>query len=300
MNEFREHSVQCLSPSGLHRMAYTEWGDAGNPKVLLCAHGLSRVGRDFDDLARAMCAEYRVVCPDVVGRGNSGRLADPKHYQIPQYVADMVTLLARVNATELHWVGTSMGGLIGMGLAALPSSPIRRLVLNDVGPILKAEALKRIGEYLGKAPAFANFAAAEAYIRAVSATFGLTTDAQWKFLTEISIRPAPDTAGAAGEAASAGAANGFVMHYDPAIAVPFHDQGAGTADIDLWPIYESIRCPVLVTRGEHSDLLSRDTLKSMSERGPRAQTVEIPGVGHAPMFMDQSQIEVVKKFLLNH
>ena len=300
MNEFREHSVQCLSPSGLHRMAYTEWGDAGNPKVLLCAHGLSRVGRDFDDLARAMCGAYRVICPDVVGRGNSGRLADPKHYQIPQYVADMVTLLARVNATELHWVGTSMGGLIGMGLAALPASPIQRLVLNDVGPILKADALKRIGEYLGKAPVFANFAAAEAYIRAISATFGLTTDAQWKFLTEISIRPAPDTAGAAGEAASAGAANGFVMHYDPAIAVPFHDQGAGTADIDLWPIYESIRCPVLVTRGEHSDLLSRDTLKSMSERGPRAQTVEIPGVGHAPMFMDQSQIDVVKKFLLNH
>ena len=288
MSEFREHAVQCLSPAGLHQMAYSEWGDAANPKVLLCVHGLSRVGHDFDDLARALCSEYRVVCPDVVGRGNSGRLADPKHYQVPQYVADMVTLLARLNAAELQWVGTSMGGLIGMGLAALPGSPIKRLVLNDVGPLLKADALKRIGEYLGRAPVFPSFAAAEAYVRAVSASFGLITDAQWKFLTEVSIRPAP------------GAAGSYVMHYDPAIAVPFRDQSAGTADIDLWPYYDAIRCPTLVTRGELSDLLSRETLKAMNERGPRAATVEISGVGHAPMFMDQSQIDIVKHFLLHH
>ena len=282
----RQHSVQCISPGGLHQMAYTEWGDANNPQVLLCVHGLSRVGRDFDDLARALCGEYRVVCPDVVGRGNSGRLADPRHYQIPQYVSDMVTLLARLNAAELHWVGTSMGGLIGMGLAALPASPVKRLVLNDVGPVLKADALKRIGEYLGKAPVFPDFAAAERYIRAVSASFGLTTDAQWKFLTEISLRPAPD--------------GGFAMHYDPAIALPFKDANTGSVDIDLWPVYEAIRCPVLVTRGESSDLLSRETLKDMRERGPRAATVEIPGVGHAPMFMEPGQIDVVKRFLLNH
>ena len=267
-------------------MAYTEWGGANNPQVLLCVHGLSRVGRDFDDLARALCGEYRVVCPDVVGRGNSGRLADPRHYQIPQYVSDMVTLLARLNAAELHWVGTSMGGLIGMGLAALPASPVKRLVLNDVGPVLKADALKRIGEYLGKAPVFPDFAAAERYIRAVSASFGLTTDAQWKFLTEISLRPASD--------------GGFAMHYDPAIALPFRDANTGSVDIDLWPVYEAIRCPVLVTRGESSDLLSRETLEGMRERGPRAVTVEIPGVGHAPMFMEPGQIDVVKRFLLNH
>ncbi len=286
MTQPRQHTVQCISPAGLHQMAYAEWGDAANPKVLLCVHGLSRVGRDFDDLARALCGEYRVVCPDVVGRGNSGRLTDPRHYQIPQYVSDMVTLIARLNAAELHWVGTSMGGLIGMGLAALPASPIKRLVLNDVGPVLKADALKRIGEYLGQAPVFPDFAAAETYIRAISASFGLTTDAQWKFLTEVSLRPAPG--------------GGFAMHYDPAIAVPFRDAGTGSADIDLWPIYEAIRCPVLVTRGESSDLLSRETLKGMQERGPRATTVEIPGVGHAPMFMDQSQIDVVKNFLFHH
>ena len=283
MTQPRQHTVQCVSPGGLHHMAYREWGDAANPRVLVCVHGLSRVGRDFDDLARALCGDYRVVCPDVVGRGNSGWLANPVHYQIPQYVSDMVTLIARLNPGELHWMGTSMGGLIGMGLASLPDSPIRKMVLNDVGPILKADALKRIGEYLGQAPLFPDFASAEKYIRAVSASFGLSTDAQWKFLTEISLKAA---------------GTGFKMHYDPNIAVPFKQQGTGSVDIELWPVYEAIKCPVLVTRGEHSDLLSRETLAQMAARGPKAATVEIPGVGHAPMFMDPAQIDVVRTFLL--
>ena len=283
MTEPRQHIVQCISPGGLHHMAYREWGDATNRRVLLCVHGLSRVGRDFDDLARALCGDYRVVCPDVVGRGNSGWLANPAHYQIPQYVSDMVTLIARLNASELHWLGTSMGGLIGIGLASLPASPVRKMVLNDVGPILKADALKRIGAYLGQAPVFADFASAEKYIRAVSASFGLTTDAQWKFLTEISLKPA---------------GSGFKMHYDPNIAMPFKQQNAGSVDIELWPVYDAIQCPVLVTRGEHSDLLSRETLAHMAARGPRAATAEIPGVGHAPMFMDKTQIDIVSKFLL--
>ena len=284
MTTLREHTVQCISPAGLHRMAYTEWGDAANPNVLLCAHGLSRSGRDFDDLARALSPHYRVVCPDVAGRGNSGWLANPMHYQIPQYVADMVTLIARLNPAVLHWVGTSMGGLIGMGLAALPASPISKLVLNDVGPVLKAAALKRIGEYLGQAPVFADFASAEKYIRAVSASFGLKTDAQWKTLTQNSIKPA---------------GSGFTLHYDPAIAVPFKQQDAGSADIELWPVYDAIRCPVLVTRGEHSDLLLPDTVAQMAARGPKAAAVEIAGVGHAPMFMDDDQIGILRTFLLN-
>ena len=284
MTTLREHTVQCISPAGLHRMAYTEWGDAANPNVLLCAHGLSRSGRDFDDLARALSPHYRVVCPDVAGRGNSDWLANPMHYQIPQYVADMVTLIARLNPAVLHWVGTSMGGLIGMGLAALPASPISKLVLNDVGPVLKAAALKRIGEYLGQAPVFADFARAEKYIRAVSASFGLKTDAQWKTLTQNSIKPA---------------GSGFTLHYDPAIAVPFKQQDAGSADIELWPVYDAIRCPVLVTRGEHSDLLLPDTVAQMAARGPKAAAVEIAGVGHAPMFMDDDQIGILRTFLLN-
>ncbi len=287
MTMFRERSVQCISPAGLHHMAYREWGNPANPRVLLCVHGLSRVGRDFDSLASALSDTYRVVCPDVVGRGRSSWLADPKHYAVPQYVADMVTLLARLDVSEVHWLGTSMGGLIGMALAALPTSPITKLVLNDVGPLIQIAAVRRIGEYLGQAPVFADFAAAQAYIRAVSASFGLRTEAQWKFLTEVSIKPCADHA------------QGFMMHYDPAIAEPFKQQSIGNADIDLWPYYDAIRCPVLVTRGELSDLLSRDTLTQMSQRGPKAKIAEFSGVGHAPMFMEPDQIEVVRRFLLN-
>lgn len=285
MTACRELDVQCLSPAGLHRVAYTEWGNPAGESVLLCVHGLARVGRDFDLLAAAMCDRYRVVCPDIVGRGRSSRLVDPMHYQIPQYVADMVTLLARLNARTVHWVGTSMGGLIGMALAAQPGSPITRLVLNDVGPVLRAEALKRIADYIGNAPLFADFAAAEAYIRAVSAPFGLTTDAQWRRLAETSV--VPD-------------GSGFRLHYDPAIAVPLKAQQTGSADVNLWPLYEAVKCPTMVVRGEFSDLLDRTTHGEMAHRGPHATITEVPGVGHAPMFMDDAQIAIVRNFLLNH
>jgi len=285
MNPHRQHSVQCLSPAGLHRVAYAEWGDPHNPRVLVCVHGLARFGRDFDDLASALCGDYRVVCPDIVGRGSSDWLADPMHYQIPQYVGDMVTLLARLGADSVHWVGTSMGGLIGLALAAMPHTPIERLVLNDVGPLLKAEALRRIAEYLGQAPVFADFAQGLAYIRTISASFGLTTEAQWRRLAEVSLLPAQD--------------GGLRLHYDPAIAVPMRAQGTGSADIDLWHIYDAIRCPTLVVRGAQSDLLDSATLAAMAARGPQAATVEIPAVGHAPMFMDAGQIGIVKDFLLN-
>jgi pimeloyl-ACP methyl ester carboxylesterase len=284
MPEFRELDVQCLSPAGLHRVAYTEWGDPANDRVLVCVHGLARVGRDFDALAQALGGTYRVVCPDIVGRGRSARLLDPMHYQIPQYVADMVTLLARLNARTVQWVGTSMGGLIGMALAAQPATPISRLVLNDVGPILRAEALKRIADYIGQAPTFPDFAAAEAYIRAVSAPFGLTSDAQWRRLAETSV---------------VRDGNVYRLHYDPAIAVPLKAQQTGSTDIDLWPLYEAIRCPTLVVRGALSDLLDRTTHQEMASRGPRATLAEIPNVGHAPMFMDEAQIAIVRNFLLN-
>ena len=283
MSEYREHSVLCLSPAGLHRMTYTEWGDSANPRVLVCVHGLARVGRDFDDLARALAGDYRVVCPDLVGRGNSDRLADPAHYLPPQYVSDMVTLIARLNVPSVHWLGTSLGGLVGMGLAAQPKTPISKLVLNDVGPIIKGAALKRIGEYLGNAPHFKSFDEAHAYIRAISASFGLKTEAQWRRLTETSLRPE---------------GGGFAMHYDPAIAVPYRNANAGAADVDVWPLYDALRCPTLVIRGAESDLLDRDTLAQMAARGPQAKTVEIAGVGHAPMLMDADQIAIVRDFLL--
>ena len=281
--EFRQRQVQCVSASGLHRLAYTEWGDPGERKVLVCVHGLTRCGRDFDTLARTMASDYRVVCPDVPGRGLSGWLKNPMEYRVETYRADMVTLLARLDADSVHWLGTSMGGLIGMTLASLAETPLQKLVLNDVGPIVSAVSLARIGEYLGKAPQFPDFATAVQYVRAVGATFGAHSDAQWSTLTEHVVRRQPD--------------GSYRMHYDPAIAVPF-SAAAPEKDIELWPCYDAIRCPTLVIRGALSDLLKRETMEEMASRGPRAKTVEIAHVGHAPTLMHADQIAVVRDFLL--
>ena len=286
MTEPRLASVQCLGARGLHRMAYVEWGDPANPRVLLCAHGLARQGRDFDTFARAMSDRYRVVCPDVVGRGRSDWLADPSGYQIPAYVADMVTLLARLDARELHWVGTSMGGLIGLGLAALPDSPVRRLVLNDVGPAIEAAALQRIGAYLGQPLRWGSVEEAAEYLRGISAGFGPHTREQWLALTRPMLKP--DGAG-------------FKLHYDPAIAVPFRaltPELARAGEVMLWASYDALRCPTLLLRGAESDLLARDTALAMTVRGPRARLVEFDGVGHAPTLVAPDQIAVVREFLL--
>jgi len=284
MSEMRQHTVQCLSPGGLHRMAYVEWGDPHNPRVLVCVHGLTRNARDFDVLSRALCGHYRVVCPDVVGRGRSNWLRIKEHYQLQQYVADMVTLIARLNVDEVHWVGTSMGGMIGMALAAQEDTSVVRLVLNDVGPVISAVAVKRIGEYVGLNPQFASFAEAEQYVRLVSAPFGRLTDAQWKHLTEHVTRQKAD--------------GGYEFLYDPGIAVPFR-KDIGDDDISLWPLYDAIRCPTLVLRGAESDLLTHETCLEMGRRGPQATVAEIPGVGHAPMFLDEAQVAVVREFLLS-
>ena len=265
---FVERDVRCASATGLHRMAYTERGDPDNPNVLVCVHGLTRNGRDFDDLAQVMAREYRVICPDVVGRGRSDWLRNPAGYGFPQYVADMLVLLARLNVESVHWVGTSMGGLIGMFLASLEDSPISRLVLNDVGPVITADSLQRIGEYVGRAPKFETFAAAERYIREISASFGVLSDAQWRHLTQHSLRQASD--------------GRFEMCYDPGIGDPFR-QALTAQNVDLWPIYDAISCPTLVVRGAESDLLSLETVRLMASRGPLPQTVELPNVGHAPV-----------------
>jgi pimeloyl-ACP methyl ester carboxylesterase len=279
---FVQRSVCCISPSGLHRMAYVEWGERDNPRVLVCVHGLSRNGRDFDELARALARDYRVICPDVVGRGRSDWLRDPAGYGVAQYVADLMVLIARLDVASVDWLGTSMGGLIGMALASLDGSPIARLLLNDVGPVISVESIKRIGDYLGRAPKFASFADAENYIRLVSAPFGQLSDANWRSLTESSLRQ--------------GADGMLEMRYDPAIALSFQ-RATASGEIDLWPIYERIRCPTLLVRGEQSDLLSAATAQAMAARGPRPQVVEVPGVGHAPMFMDELQIAIVRDFL---
>jgi len=277
----RLRDVQCITPAGLHRMAYREWGAPSNGRVLVCVHGLTRVSNDFDALARAMSDRYRVVCPDVVGRGRSDRLRDPASYQVPTYVADMVTLLARLDAQTVHWFGTSMGALIGMILASLPDTPITRMVLNDAGPVLEARAITRIGSYVGETPRFATLDDAEVYIRRIAAPFGEHSDAEWRFLTEVVMRRDGDA---------------WVRHHDPKIAVPFAT--APQADTILWHFYDAIRCPVLAVRGERSDLLTEATHEAMAIRGPKATLATIPGVGHAPTFLHADQIAIARHFLL--
>jgi len=280
----REKRVQCASSSGLHRIAYLEWGDARNPDVLVCVHGLARCARDFDNLARALCGSLRVVCPDVAGRGDSDWLADPMLYAIPQYVADMVTLIARLDVERVRWVGTSMGGLIGMALAAQKDSPVAKLVLNDAGPVIAHAALERIGQYLGTDPRFPSVEAAEQVVRAVSAPFGPHSDAEWRHLTEILLRKEAD--------------GRYRFHYDPRIAEPYRKE-IPEGDIAAWPTWDAVRCPTLVIRGAESDLLSRATAEEMTRRGPRARLVELAGIGHAPTLMHADQIAIVRGFLLS-
>lgn len=291
MSEPRLNSVQCSSPAGLHRVAYKEWGDADNPNVLVCVHGVTRVGDDFDHLARALCDRYRVVCPDIVGRGRSGRLRDPAYYTVPQYVADMVTLVARVTARagneDVAWFGTSMGGLIGMALAALEDSPVKRLVLNDIGPVLDGAALQRIGDYIGQDVRFPSFAAGAAFVKAVSDSFGPHSDDEWKKLAADVLREGDD--------------GQWERHYDLNLAQPFRaitPERAARDEAALWAAWDAIRCPTLLVRGEHSDLLSRETAQQMTQRGPRPRLVEIAGVGHAPTFVHDDQIAIAREFLI--
>jgi pimeloyl-ACP methyl ester carboxylesterase len=288
MSEPRLKSVLCSSPAGLHRMAYKEWGDPVNTNVLVCVHGVTRVADDFDALAQAMSDRYRVVCPDVAGRGRSDRLRDPALYVVPQYVADMVTLVARVTAGDegVHWFGTSMGGLIGIALASLPGTPIRRLVLNDIGPVLDPAAMARIGEYIGQDIRFDSYEEGAAYVRAVSASFGPHSDAEWDKLARDVLVQTPD--------------GQWTRHYDLGLAKPFAaltPERVAQDEAQLWAAYDAIRCPTLIVRGEQSDLLSRATAEAMTRRGPKPRLVEIAGVGHAPTFVQPAQIALAREFL---
>ncbi len=283
-----------LSAGGFHPLSYTLWepedgaarhtaGRAAIARTVVCVHGLTRNARDFDVLAaRLKAAGLRVACPDVAGRGESGWLADPHGYGTPQYLADMTALIARLDVGCVDWVGTSMGGLIGMMLAAQPGTPVRRLVVNDVGPFVPKASLARIAAYAGTAPQFADLAAAEAYFRQVHAPFGLT-DAQWHRLAEHGVRPADG--------------GGLQLHYDPKIMTPFGEEPF--EDVDLWGLWDAIACPVLVLRGAESDLLLPETAQEMTRRGPKARVVEIAGCGHAPGLMNDPQTALVRDWLLS-
>lgn len=293
MTEPSLHHVHALDAGGLHRMAYWQWGDPGNPRVVVCVHGLTRQGRDFDTLARALAADYRVVCPDVVGRGRSDWLADPLGYQIPTYVSDMVALLARLDVPQVDWVGTSMGGLIGLGVASLRDRDgralVRRLVLNDVGPSIRAEAVQRIGAYLGVPRRFASEDEAADYLWSISASFGPHTREQWLALTRPQLRAVDDAQG-----------RGYVSHYDPRIGLAFKavtPELAAAGEAALWQRYDMLDCPTLLIRGAESDLLSHATAQAMTQRGPKARLVELPGIGHAPTLVADDQVALVAGFL---
>lgn len=270
-----------LSPAGFHKVVYYDYGPADG-RLTICAHGLTRNGRDFDKLAAALAATGRhVVCPDIVGRGQSDWLPVAELYGYPQYLADMNALMARLGDVEVDWVGTSMGGLIGMMLAAQPHTPIRRLVLNDVGPFVPAAALERLKTYVGAYPKFETMLDVEKYLRFIHAPFGITDDDDWRAMTANSARALPG--------------GGYGLAYDPAIGKPFNI--APIPDVDLWPVWDMVRCPVLVLRGGKSDLLLPETAAEMTRRGPKARLVEIPGVGHAPALMDAEQIGLIGDFL---
>jgi len=292
--------VSCPDASGGHRMAWWQWGSADAPHAVVCVHGLSRQGRDFDTLARALVERsgqaLRVVCPDVVGRGRSDWLADPMGYGIPTYVGDMLQMLQQLHAAApvrmLDWVGTSMGGLIGIGIAATPKlplpAPVRRLVLNDVGPVIQWSALQRIGTYLGQTGRFASVQQAADAMWAISQGFGPHTPEQWLALSQAMVKPLPD--------------GGFTLHYDPAIAVPFRtldEKSAAAGQAALWHAYDAITARTLLLRGAESDLLSRATANEMMRRGPRPGLVEFNGVGHAPTLIAQDQVDAVCAFLLD-
>ena len=282
------NSFQGLSSSGFHRISYTEWGDARCAHVVICVHGLTRNARDFDTLAQALAPDCRVICPDLVGRGQSDWLERKEDYAYPQYMADMAALIARVTAAAdatlvIDWVGTSVGGLIGMLLAAAARNPIRRLALNDIGPVIPKAALERIAMYIGKAPRFPSLAQAESYVRTVSASFGPLTDEQWRHLTIHNVRQEADGA--------------WVMNYDPGIGAPFAHLPA--SDIAFWDQWDRIKAPTLLLRGAQSDLLSAATANEMTRRGPAAHLIELAGIGHAPALMADDQVRAVRDFLLS-
>lgn len=299
----RTGHVLGLSTHGFHKLHYTDWGDPASRRVVICVHGLTRNCRDFDFLAQALAGACRVVCPDIAGRGKSDWLTRKEDYGYSQYMADVTALIARICAwpapsnwfgkladflarryesRSLYWVGTSMGGMLGMLLAARAKSPIRKLVLNDIGPLIPKASLERIGAHVGNDPRFATFGELEAYVREISATFGPLTDAQWHHVTLHGARQYED--------------GSWSMCYDPDIALPLRE--SPQQDIDLWQCWDAIACPTLVLRGAQSDLLLRETAEQMRNRGPHPRLVEFAGVGHAPMLMAQDQIAVVRDFLL--
>ncbi|MEY3419208.1 MAG: hypothetical protein RJA46_979 [Pseudomonadota bacterium] len=276
--------VTCTSPDGPHRMAYHAWGNPTNSKVLICVHGLTRRGSDFKTLAEAMSHDYYVVCPDVVGRGDSDRLKNPMLYAVPQYVADMASLIKQLGIAQVDWFGTSMGGLIGMVYASMPKNPIRRMLINDVGPRIEPEAIKRLGSYVGQPFVFKERPDALQRLNEICASFGSHTPEEWEVYNGPMLVQKDGL---------------WVMHYDPDISVPFASVNpimAKAGEMAMWHAFKQIHIPMLIVRGGESDLLSAKTVAEMCRVNPHIRSIEIPGVGHAPAFVKSEQVALAKEF----
>lgn len=281
MATMRLASLRLEPPHEAVELGYVEWGAAGAARTVVCVHGLTRNARDFDVLAEALAGRgARVLCVDVVGRGRSSWLDDPQAYAVPTYVAQLAGFLRQLGLERVDWVGTSMGGIIGMALAAAEASPVERLVLNDIGPFVPRAALAQLAGYLGLDLRFGSLEELEAHLRSIHAGFGPLSDAQWRHLAEHSARETE---------------NGWRLAYDPRIRVPF--AAAAEADIELWALWDAIRCPVLVLHGAESPILLEPTILEMQRRGPRAEVVRFPGVGHAPALMSPDQVLAVERWL---
>jgi pimeloyl-ACP methyl ester carboxylesterase len=278
----RQRLLSALGPSGFHKLAYREWPGPSGAPTLICVHGLTRNGRDFDILAEALSAHYRVVCPDMPGRGSSDNLPDSAQYNNALYLADLSALIARLDVESVDWLGTSMGGILGMMMAATPGAPVRRLVVNDIGAVVAKAGLERIAGYVGLDPKFDSL---DALADAMAANFvgsDKVSRATILRIAEGAARKLPD--------------GRYGFAYDPHIGDVF--KAAPPQDVDLWRVWDRIACPTLVLRGGVSDILSQDVAEAMTARGPKANLVEFAGVGHAPWLASEDQIAPVRDFLL--
>jgi len=260
---------------------YVEWG-AANRETVIAWHGLARTGRDMDDIAAHLATRYRVICPDTIGRGLSQWSPAPEEeYCLAFYARLAVSLAAQLKLDTFHWLGTSMGGALGIHLAAdAMKGRIRRMVLNDIGPKLGEAAVERIRSYAGSPPRFERVSELEQYFRTVYQPFGWLSNAQWRRLVETSTRRLPD--------------GKVTPHYDPNMVMQFvhHEH-----DYDQWDAYDTVDVPTLCLRGESSDLLLAETAEEMRKRGPRAVVVTIAGCGHAPALNVPDQLTLVERFL---
>jgi pimeloyl-ACP methyl ester carboxylesterase len=277
-------SVNCLSLNGFHRVAYADWGPVDAEEVVVCVHGLTRQGRDFDPLAAQLAdAGYRVICPDLVGRGQSDWLKHTLDYIFPQYCADMGSLLAMIGKKKVHWLGTSLGGLIGIVLAGVPRSPIATLIVNDIGPDVALHASTRVAMRLvSDLSSFDSFEDVVANMRKVYKGCGPLTDAQWLHMARHSVRRDDET-------------ERLISLTDPKIATAF--QWLRYYSMSLWSYWDKLEVPVLAVHGDRSDFVTADLLAKMKRSMPTLNTFEVAETAHMPMLMSRPETDAVLSFL---